>query len=330
MPKRLWKSFRVRLLVGSVLWTAGLLYVTHVMTVLFVIGHEAFRGRFGPNVWMVLLTVVFMTVGALIVHDGLKSFEALRRRLGDVHQGRERRVAGEYLSEVQPLVDDLNALLEHHDRRVKEALAKAGDLAHGLKTPLAVLSHDADRLSAAGHDAAAATLRQQIERMHRHVEYHLAHARAAASGATPGAQCAVADSAAGIVRTMDRLHAGRALRMTVDVPRDHVARIERPDLDEILGNLVDNACKWARHQVAVGSSICHDRVAVTIDDDGAGIPETMRDVVMQRGVRLDEAAPGSGFGLAIVRDLVEIYGGSFALDHSPLGGTRAVVHLPRP
>ena len=153
---------------------------------------------------------------------------------------------------------------------------------------------------------------------------------AAASGATPGAQCAVADSAAGIVRTMDRLHAGRALRMTVDVPRDHVARIERPDLDEILGNLVDNACKWARHQVAVGSSICHDRVAVTIDDDGAGIPETMRDVVMQRGVRLDEAAPGSGFGLAIVRDLVEIYGGSFALDHSPLGGTRAVVHLPRP
>jgi signal transduction histidine kinase len=128
---------------------------------------------------------------------------------------------------------------------------------------------------------------------------------------------------------MDRLHAARALTTTLDVPRDHVARIERQDLDEILGNLVDNACKWARRQVAVASVVCGDRVVITVDDDGAGIPETMRDAVMQRGVRLDEAAPGSGFGLAIVRDLVEIYGGSFAFDQSPLGGTRAVIHLPR-
>ena len=330
MHRRLWRSFRVRLLVGSLMWTAGLLYVTHVMTVLFVIGHEAFRGRFGPNVWMVLFTLALMTVGALIVHTGLKSFEALRRQLSEVHQGRARRVTGEYLSEVQPLVDDLNALLEHHDRRVKEAVAKAGDLAHGLKTPLAVLSHDADRLAAVGHDDLSATLRQQIERMRRHVEYHLAHARAAASGATPGARCGTAESAAGIVRTMDRLHASRGLRLTLDVPREHIACVERQDLDEILGNLVDNACKWARHQVAVASRVCRDQVVVTIDDDGAGIPEAMRDAVMQRGVRLDEAAPGSGFGLAIVRDLVDIYGGSFVLEDSPLGGTRAVVHLPAP
>jgi signal transduction histidine kinase len=328
MPKRLWRSFRARLLVGSLMWTAGLLYVTHMLTVLLVMGHEAFQGRFGPNLSGLLVAVALMTVGVLIVHSGLKSFEALRRQLGDVHKGRERRVSGEYLSEVQPLVDDLNALLEHHDRRVKEAVAKAGDLAHGLKTPLAVLNHDADRLAAGGHHDLAATLRQQIDRMRRHVDYHLAHARAAASGATPGARSVIADSVAAIVRTMDRLHASRALSVTFDVPRDHIARVERQDLDEILGNLVDNACKWTRRQVAVSSTACHDLIVVTVDDDGAGIPETMRDAVMQRGVRLDEAAPGSGFGLAIVRDLVEIYGGSLALEQSPIGGARAVVRLP--
>ena len=325
----LWASFRVRVVVGSVLWTIGLLYLTHAATVLLLIGHEAFSGRLAPNTVMTLIAIALMTIGVLIVHSGLQSFELLRKKLGDVHRGRQRRVTGTYLSEVQPLVDDLNALLEHHERRVKEAVAKAGDLAHGLKTPLAVLSHDADRLAAAGHDDLAATLRQQIQRMRKHVDYHLAHARAAASGATPGARCSVAESVAGIVRTMEKLHAHRGLSFTITSPPEHVVRAERSDVDEILGNLVDNACKWTRRRVAVASELCADHVVITVDDDGAGIPTTMREVVLQRGVRLDEAAPGSGFGLAIVRDLVEIYGGSFTLDETPDGGTRARVRLPR-
>ena len=134
----------------------------------------------------------------------------------------QRDVSGE----VQPLVSDLNALLDHRDRRVQEALAKAGDLAHGLKTPLAVLTHEADRAAAAGHRELSASLQQQIERMRRQIDYHLAHARAAASGATVGARAEVRASAEGLARTLERLHAERGLRIDVDVADD--ARRARP------------------------------------------------------------------------------------------------------
>jgi signal transduction histidine kinase len=317
------------MLVGSIAWTVGLLYVTHVTTVVVFVGPGAFGGRFGYHANVMLLAAMLIAGGVLIVRSGLRSFEMLRKQLGAVHQGRERRVTGTYLTEVQPLVDDLNRLLEHHDRRVKEAIAKAGDLAHGLKTPLAVLSHDAERLADAGHTELATTVRHQIERMRRHVEYHLAHARAAASGATPGARSSVAESACGIVRTMERLHAQRELTFALDVPADHGVRAQREDLDEIIGNLVDNACKWARRRVSISSTVHPDHLDLSIDDDGAGIPEAKRAAVLQRGVRLDEAAPGSGFGLAIVRDLVEIYGGSLILEDSPLGGARVRIRMPK-
>ena len=212
---------------------------------------------------------------------------------------------------------------------MRDAVAKAGDLAHGLKTPLAVLSHEAERAAAEGHHELAATLAEQVERMRRHIEYHLAHARAAASGATPGAHCSVAQSAGGIVRTLERLHAQRGMTIDVDVSASHVVRGQREDIDEMLGNLLDNACKWARFRVNVTSSQHAGRIIVTIDDDGPGIERGMRDAVLKRGVRADEAAPGSGFGLGIVRDLAELYGGSITLETSPLGGLRARLELPQ-
>jgi signal transduction histidine kinase len=326
--KKLWSSFRVRLLVGSIVWTAGLLYIVHVGSVLLFLGPEAFP-RMTRASLMLPMAIVAILIGLQIVRRSMASFAELRKRLADVHEGRERQVTGTYFSEIGPVVDDLNALLTHRDRRVREALAKAGDLAHGLKTPLAVLSHEADRLGAAGHTEPAATLAQQVERMRRHVEYHLAHARAAASGATPGTRCSVAESAAAIARTLSQLYAARGLAIELDVAADHIVRGQREDLDEILGNLLDNACKWARTRVTVASANGHGRVAITVDDDGPGIALVMREAVLQRGVRADEAAPGSGFGLAIVRDLVEVYGGSLALDASPLGGLRARVQLPQ-
>lgn len=246
-----------------------------------------------------------------------------------MHEGRERQIEGTFPTEVRPLVNDLNALLVHRDKRVREALAKAGDLAHGLKTPLAVVAQEAERADVAGHGELAATLRQQIERMRRQVDYHLAHARAAASGATPGARCSVAVSAEGLARTLDRLHAGRRLSIEVNVAPEHAVRGQREDLDEMLGNLLDNACKWARSRVAVTSSNGDTGVLITVDDDGPGLAPSMRAVVLQRGVRADEAAPGSGFGLAIVRELAELYGGSIVLEGSPLGGLRAGLRLPR-
>jgi signal transduction histidine kinase len=258
----------------------------------------------------------------------LQTFAELRKRLAAVHDGRESRVGGAYPSEVQPLVDDLNALLAHREQRVREALAKAGDLAHGLKTPLAVLAQEAERAAADGHYERAATLAQQVDRMRRQVEYHLAHARAAASGALPGAHCAVAESAHGLARTLERLHAARALTIDVNVAADHAIRGQREDLDEMLGNLLDNACKYARTRVAISSQNGDGRVEIAVDDDGPGLPVAMRDAVLQRGVRADEAAPGSGFGLAIVRDLAALYGGSIALEASALGGLRARLTLP--
>src|SRR4029079_16664412 len=142
---------------------------------------------------------------------GRRSRPPRETRLAAVHDGRDSRVGGSYPTEVQPLVDDLNALLAHREQRIRAALAKAGDLAHGLKTPLAVLAQEAERAAADGHHERAATLAQQVDRMRRQVEYHLAHARAAASGPLPGAHCAVAESAHGLARTLDRLPAARAL-----------------------------------------------------------------------------------------------------------------------
>jgi signal transduction histidine kinase len=273
----------------------------------------------------------FVVAGVLFVRRAISPFRSLRASLAAVREGRSERIDGDYPTEVQPLVHDLNALLEDRERAVARALTTAGDLAHGLKTPLAVLAQEAEQAGAAGHHELAATLRQLVERMQRQVDYHLARARAtASSGAAPGVRCAVLPSVEGLVRTMRRLHAERQLAIDADVPPAHEIRGRREDLDEMLGNLLDNACKWARSRVAISSAIDDVRVVITVDDDGPGLAPAMRAQVLQRGVRADQQVRGSGLGLAIVSELVELYGGSIALDTSPLGGTRAVLRLPRP
>jgi signal transduction histidine kinase len=169
---------------------------------------------------------------------------------------------------------------------------------------------------------------QQVERMRRQIDYHLAHARASASGGNPTARCHVLTSADALARTMQTIHAERHLAFDVDIPHDHFVRLQREDFEEMLGNLVDNACKWTKTRVAVRSSLDQGQVITTVDDDGPGLDPSLRETVLRRGVRADEAAPGSGLGLAIVADLVELYGGSIALGSSPLGGLRATLRLP--
>jgi signal transduction histidine kinase len=283
---------------------------------------------FVHNSELIVFATVCLLGGLSVVRQGLSPFAELRERLAAVRHGRDRRVEGRYPSEVQPLVDDLNALLEHRDHTVRRAIAKAGDLAHALKTPLAVLAHEAEVADQAGQAELAAVMHQQIERMRRQMDYHLAHARAAASGAAPGAHCSVLASAEGLARTLLRLHAGRGLAIQVEVDPAHTVRSEREDLDEMLGNLLDNACKWGRSHIAIASVVSGATVVITVDDDGPGLETSMREAVLQRGVRADEAAPGSGLGLAIVRDLAELYGGSIALGSAPAGGLRARLQLP--
>jgi signal transduction histidine kinase len=320
-------SFRRRLILGSVLWIFGLLAITTVIGITIVHSYPHMIG-FVHNSALVVFATICLLGGLSVVRQGLSPFTDLRQRLVAVREGRDRRLEGRYPSEVQPLVDDLNALLEQRDQTVSRAIAKAGDLAHTLKTPLAVLAHEAEVADAAGSAELAAVMRQQIERMRRQVDYHLAHARAAASGAASGTRSSVLASAEGLARTLLRLHADRGLDIQVHVNPAHTVRGERVDLDEMLGNLLDNACKWARSRIAITSELDGSTVVITVDDDGPGLAASMREAVLQRGVRADEAAPGSGLGLAIVRDLAELYGGSIALSASPSDGLRARLRLP--
>jgi signal transduction histidine kinase len=326
------RSLRARMLVGAVLWTAGLFVVTGLVTTVLMLHHpdspRILHGMFEYRMTSCMIAFACMVWGIWQVRSGLSPLQQLRTKLSGVRAGRDRRVAGDYPGEVQPLVDDLNALLEHQEHAVARAQSKAGDLAHGLKTPLAVLSREADRLAQEGHGDLAASVTQQVERMRRQIDYHLAHARAAASGAAPGARCRVAESADGLARTLRQLYADRGISIVVDTAPDHMVRVQREDLDEMLGNLLDNACKWAKSNASVTSTRQDGSIVIEVDDDGAGIEAGMREAVLQRGVRADEAAPGSGFGLAIVRDLAELYGGSIALSASPAGGVRARLQLP--
>jgi signal transduction histidine kinase len=320
-------SFRRRLIVGSLLWIFGFLAIAAAIGLALVHRYPQLVGLV-HNAALIVFATVCLVGGLSMVRHGLSPFTELRERLAAVRDGRARRVDGRYPSEVQPLVDDLNALLEHRDQTVQRAIAKAGDLAHALKTPLAVLAHEAEAADAAGHGELAAIMSHQVERMRRQMDYHLAHARAAASGATPGARCSVKESVEGLSRTLFRLHADRGVAIHVHVAAEHSVRGQREDLDEMLGNLLDNACTWAKSRVTVESAAHDADIVITVDDDGPGLDPSMRDVVLQRGVRADEAAPGSGLGLAIVRDLAELYGGSISLGRSPDGGVRARLQLP--
>jgi signal transduction histidine kinase len=320
------RSLRARVVVGSLLWTGGLLFAGHV-GMLALASHFRFLRLSGHvGVLLMPLAILLMIAGLTGLRSGLSPFDRLRVKLAAVREGKAEKVEGEYLTEVQPLVNDLNALLEHRGRMVSKALATAGDLAHGLKTPLAVLAQEAERAAAEGRPELARALGEQVDRMRRQVDYHLARARAA--GAAPGARCGILQPAEAIRRTLLQLYAARGLSMELHIPAEQVVQCQREDLEEILGNLMDNACRFARMQVVVVSVVAEGMATVTVADDGPGVPATMRAAVLQRGVRADETVTGSGLGLAIVGELVESYGGTLQLGPSGSGGLCATVRLP--
>jgi signal transduction histidine kinase len=322
------RSLGSQLAIGSVLWTIGVIALVTALVAGLTRHSQAHIVVIPLHFGAIGFAAGILLVAALLqFRKGLSPFNELRRQLQAVRDGSAATVGGEYPSEVQPVVIDLNALLLHQAAAVTRAQSKAGDLAHGLKTPLAVLALEAERADAEGHVELADTIRQQVSRMQRQVSYHLAQARAAASGTTVHARCPVAESADGLSRTLQRLYADRGLTFAIHADATHTVRVERQDLDEMLGNILDNACKWTRGRVVLSSSMTNGRVVITVDDDGPGIALELRDAVLRRGVRADEASPGSGLGLAIARDLAELYGGSITLGASPLGGLRAELNL---
>lgn len=324
-------SLRFRLAVGAALWSIGIFAASGAAMMHLFGTHpripQTVHEIFAQTLQMVVVAIIGLTVGYLQMRRGFSPIAQLRARLADVQQGRERQLRGDYPTEIQPLVTDMNALLAARDASVSRAQAKAGDLAHGLKTPLAVLLHEAEQARANGHTSLADTLTTEIDRMRRQIDYHLAQARAGASAATAGTRADVGRSVAALLRTMARVHADRKLSFVEDGTTGHV-RVEAQDLDEMLGNLLDNASKWARATVQVSATLRGDTVVISVDDDGPGLDPAMRNAVLSRGVRVDESAPGSGLGLAIVRELAVLYGGAIALTASPLGGLRAELTLP--
>ena len=266
----------------------------------------------------------------LQVYVGLLPLKRLRAALQAVRDGRAERLDSDFPSEVKPLADELNGLLEHTQGVLARARAHVGNMAHALKTPLTVLANEGETPS----EELPAIVRQQTAQMRRQVDHHLSRARTAGHGSLLLAQVPVAPVLQAIARTLEKLHRGRGLVITATCPAGLSFRGERTDLEEMLGNLSDNACTWAVSQVRIGADMAAatgqggPRLVITLEDDGPGIAPELRETLFARGQRADESKPGSGLGLAIVRDIAALYGGDVALADADLGGLKVMLSLP--
>ena len=277
---------------------------------------------------LVLLWGLLMLAAWAQVSIGLLPLRSLQRSLQSVRAGQSERLSGPWPAEVQPLAHEFNRVLDHNDEVVARARTQAGNLAHALKTPLSVLAHSASP----SDPQLAQRVRDQVQVAQRHVDWHLARARAAASERRPGLRCDATPVMAALVRVMEKIHADRHLRIALNRPAEALFFAgEQQDLHEIGGNLLDNACQWAHSQVVVTlrADAPEGRLVLDIEDDGPGIPDQQRSLALARGQRLDESTPGSGLGLAIVQDLVDLYKGQMQLGTSALGGLRVSVRLPK-
>lgn len=260
---------------------------------------------------------------------GLKPLIKMRRELASVRAGAERQISGRYPSEVQPLVDEFNQVLRSNDEIVQRARTQAGNLAHALKTPLSVLANAARQ----EHSPLALLVGEQVSQAQRQVNYHLARARAAAIARSPGITTPVSPVVEGLVRTLKQLYRGKDIQfnLKLDAPEAVFLGGEH-DLQEMLGNVLDNACKWSEQRVWITVSTMliagQSKIVFKVEDDGRGLPQLDQERVFQRGTRLDEQMPGSGLGLSIVRDLVQTYGGGVSAYTSGQGGLGVELILP--
>jgi signal transduction histidine kinase len=280
------------------------------------------------------LMVAAVTV--LQVRIGLEPLRQLRRDIADVRRGQAERLEGDYPAELQPLSRELNALLDHNREVVERARRHVGNLAHALKTPIAVLKNAA----AGDNKAEGDVLKQSIEEMEGFVERQLrrarvaarAEARAGAQATTIGYRTPVLQNLEDLVFMMEQKYDHqKAIDISIEAEADVTFRGEREDLLEMSANLVDNACKYGKSQVIVRLLPPFDSnglFEIVVEDDGPGLSEEELDRVMARGARLDEAAPGQGLGLSILNETVELYAGELLFERGQLGGLKARLRLP--
>jgi signal transduction histidine kinase len=260
------------------------------------------------------------------VRFGLAPLRAIRHDLAAIRSGDEEQLEGELPSEIRPLQQELNALIQSNRDIVERARTHVGNLAHALKTPLSVITNEAREKDG----PLAGKVIEQAELMRTQITHHLDRARVAARSGAIGDITDVDGVLKGLKRALDRIYEGRALELDVRSDRGLKFQGEKQDFEEMVGNLLDNACKWAKSKVCVSAARADGagNFEVLVDDDGPGLTEAERVKVVERGQRLDETKPGSGLGLSIVADLAHLYRGRFELEPSPQGGLRARLQLP--
>ena len=280
--------------------------------------------------WSFLLLGLGLITAILVqVKVGLLPLRQVSRGLAKIRDGDARRLDGKFPTEIAPLATELNSLIQHSEEVVGRARTHVSNLAHYLKTPLSVLAAEAE---AHEKDAASAALAEMVKRqvfaMRRQVDHYLTRARAAGSLDVLGNRTQVSKVMDDLSRVIARIHAARNIAIDAQCDERLYFRGERQDLEEMLGNLIDNGCKWARSRVRVACQKAGGRLVLTVEDDGPGLSAEQRTQVGERGERLDESVPGSGLGLAIVRDISRLYGGFFSLGEGSLGGVLARLELP--
>jgi signal transduction histidine kinase len=276
---------------------------------------------------LTLLAAVLIAAAWIQVGVGLRPLDAVRRRLAQVRSGETARLGMAFPDEVCPLAAEVDHLLDAQEEAIVQARARAADLAHGLKTPLVVLSADAEELRARGDTRLADEIETVTAGMRRHVERELVRARIGLRARSGPVQL-IRPVVEQVVGVLGRAPQGQKLMWEIGNMDGVAVRMDAQDLAEILGNLAENAAIWAAGAVRIVGQREGETVTLRIEDDGPGVPEEQISTVLARGGRLDETRPGTGLGLAIVGDLVEAHGGSLALRRSPLGGLLAEVRLP--
>lgn len=284
------------------------------------------RAAMAPLLGSLALLGIALAASTLIqLRLGLRPLGALRESLASVRAGRAEAVPAEQPAELRPLAEELNALLSENTAALANARSHVANLAHGLKTPLAAL---ALRLDERGSDPDG-TMAAEVSRMDRSIRHHLGRARADASGGATRRRTPLEPAVDGVAEALARIHADRAIAFSRSMPAGLALAIDPQDLDELLGNLLDNGWRWAASRITLSAEPGPaGKARITIEDDGPGIAAGDRAEALRPGRRLDESGDGHGFGLSIVRELTELHGGTLALEAAPGGGLCAIVTLP--
>jgi signal transduction histidine kinase len=272
---------------------------------------------------LAVLAAALVLAMLLQVRLGLRPLERLRLSVADVRAGRRDKVPAGQPREVQPLADELNALLDQNAANLERARRHVANLAHGLKTPLATLAVALPQSADKSDD-----LRDLVILMERRIRHHLGRARAAALAGPVRTRTVLGPRIADLSHILAKVNADKRVDFIAAVPDGFAVACEQQDVDEMLGNILENAFRWARTKVEVRVRGEGRQAAVSIEDDGPGLDPDQMSQAMRAGERLDESSPGFGFGLSITRELAELYGGSLLLERSTLGGLRALLRLP--